>query len=261
MERIAKIEATIAPLRTQLVSHALYNQLQDIDDVKTFMEKHVYAVWDFMSLLKALQLHLTGMTLPWRPVKNPKLARFINEIVLDEESDLNEAGETQSHFEIYLDAMKEVGAATAPVLNLLSEVSNLDDFTRFLSHSNLLEEVEREFLRYTFSLVQEGAIHKIAAAFTFGREDILPDVFLGVLESAGAAKFPKLIYYLQRHIELDGDEHGPLSIEMIKELCGEDEQKWSEVELVAKQALLHRIRLWDKIVTLIAAQKSQLQTC
>ena len=65
-------------------------------------------------------------------------------------------------------------------------------------------------------------------------------------------KFPetdlsKLIYYFERHIELDADEHGPMAMKMITELCGNDAQKWSDVEEVSILALEKRIGLWDAI--------------
>ena len=254
MKQISRIEQEIAPLREALVEHALYQKLETINDIRVFMEKHVFAVWDFMSLLKALQQQFTCVSIPWRPAANSKISRFINEIVLDEESDRNAHGAVQSHFEMYLDAMKEVGASPERVLKVVDQLTDLDQLEETLAACDL-KDAERNFLAFTFSLIRENEAHKIASAFTFGREDLLPDVFLAILREQDEKAYPQLIYYLERHIELDGDEHGPLALEMIAELCGDDPQKWEEVAEVAKIALTKRLELWDEIAYELTPQE------
>lgn len=254
---ISFIEEELYPLKQQLTSHQLYSCLREIGDVRTFMEKHVYAVWDFMSLLKALQINLTCTQVPWKPVKNAKTARFINEIVLGEESDINEQGVAKSHFEMYLDAMKEINASTDRVLQFIAPLDNMKDIDQHLASSDL-KEAEKEFMQFTFDTIKTNKTHIIASAFTFGREDLIPDVFMEIIRGAkrkNGKSFPKLSYYLERHIELDGDDHGPLSLEMISELCGEDQNMWGEVLNTAKQALQKRIDLWNEIVSEITLKE------
>ncbi len=258
MSRIEYIEKEILPLRNELTNHKLYNFLSEIDDVKIFMEKHVYAVWDFMSLLKALQKHLTCVSIPWKPVKNAKTSRFINEIVFGEESDINENKVPKSHFVMYLEAMQEVDADTEKISNFIDTLEGLDDINIKISNSQL-SPAEKEFLQFTFDTINTNEVHKIASAFTFGREDLIPDMFIEIIKKANRKEedsFPKLSYYLERHIEIDGDEHGPLSLEMITELCGESNEKWDDVLEIAKAALLQRINLWDEIAKEIEEQKS-----
>lgn len=257
MKQVEIIEKEILDLRNILRNHELYSLLSEIDDVKIFMEKHVYAVWDFMSLLKSLQNHLTCLSIPWKPVENAKIARFINEIVHGEESDVNENGTPKSHFEMYLEAMNEVNANTQKVLSFINSIKSIDDFNIKLHNSNL-KIAEKKFLGFTFNLIQTNEIHKIASAFTFGREDLIPDMFIEIIkQSNNEAKnsYPKLTYYLERHIELDGDEHGPLSLEMISELCGTNSEKWKDVLDTAKEALKLRICLWDEIASEIKEKK------
>lgn len=249
MKQIEIIEKELEPFRVRLNNHKLYSALKTIDDIKIFMEQHVFAVWDFMSLLKALQNHLTTTTVPWVPATNPSTARFINEIVLGEESDLNELGEAKSHYEMYLDAMHQIHANPKQIETFIDFIKNGLTIDEAALKANLHTETLK-FVQFTFNIVSSNKPHIIASAFTFGREDIIPDMFFQIINQSktnDSNSYSKLTYYLNRHIELDGDEHGPLSLKMIEELCGDNETKWKETLEVAKQALLNRIALWDSI--------------
>src|SRR5574343_623846 len=112
--RFEKINTALAPYREQIVNHPVYKKIQTAEDVRVFMKYHVYAVWDFMSLLKALQRSLTRVELPWYPVGDAQTRFLINEIVVGEESDVDQFGVRMSHFELYLTAIKEMGADTEP---------------------------------------------------------------------------------------------------------------------------------------------------
>ncbi|GAL63091.1 DUF3050 domain-containing protein [Algibacter lectus] len=255
---IKSIELALKPLREKLNSHKLYSDLASVEDIKTFMEQHVFAVWDFMSLLKALQNHLTNTSVPWTPVKHPSTARFINEIVLGEESDVNELGEPYSHFEMYLDAMQQIGASTTDIDKFIKNIVAGTSVSNALTALNSPKET-LEFVEFSFKTIATNAPHKIAAAFTFGREDVIPDMFFQIIkqsEQQHKASYSKLTYYLERHIELDGDEHGPLSLKMVEELCQNDSQKWDEVLETAQDALKYRIALWDGISNLISSTKA-----
>ncbi|MCF4100250.1 DUF3050 domain-containing protein [Gillisia sp. M10.2A] len=247
---ITKITKTLEPETLQLLNHSLYSKITEPEHLKSFMEHHVFAVWDFMSLLKSLQEKLTKTTTPWLPIGNPEIRYLINEIVLAEETDVNMQGEHQSHFEMYLDAMKTSGASTKEINDFTAQVAHGTDIFLIIAASNLPLSI-KQFLKFTFEVIAEGKPHKVAAAFTFGREGLIPDMFTSIINNV-QQNFPeedlKLFkYYFDRHIELDADEHGPMAFKMIEELCDGDAKKWQEVEEVSKQALEKRILLWNGI--------------
>src|SRR5262245_17345533 len=110
MPRIEKIKLRLAPLRESLLNHPVYARLDRVEALRVFMQHHVFAVWDFMSLLKTLQQRLTCTQTPWVPPTNHVGCRLINEIVLGEESDEDGQGKFASHFELYLRSMQQCGA-------------------------------------------------------------------------------------------------------------------------------------------------------
>jgi hypothetical protein len=252
---IQHIQKEITSLREELKSHRLYQQLQTVEDIKIFTQDHVFAVWDFMSLLKTLQRELTCVSIPWVPRKKGKLTQFINEITLAEESDVDLSGESKSHFEMYLDAMRHMGSDTHKIEVFLSKIDQNSSIEEALDFAEVPEAV-KNFVKVTFKTIYSNDAHKVAAAFTFGREDLIPDMFIEIIHQTHEQEsFKDFLYYLNRHVELDGDSHGPLSLDMIVELCGDDQQKWSEVLVTAKEALEVRISLWDYIADNISKHK------
>lgn len=245
-----RIEKELLPLKKKLVEHPLYKQINNINDVQSFMEKHVFAVWDFMSLVKKLQLSLTSTHLPWTPSKYTIAGRLINEIVWGEETDINKNGEVMSHFEMYLQAMDEVNADTTPVKEFISQLNHGKSIEHCISESNLPIYI-KDFLSFTFSTIADDKTHVIAAVFTFGREDLIPDMFIEMVKNLRNEKgsLQHLIYYLERHIELDGDEHGPMALKMMEQLCENDSKKIEEAIVASKKALELRISLWDGILS------------
>jgi pyrroloquinoline quinone (PQQ) biosynthesis protein C len=242
------LQQQIAPLRHQLASHPLYLSMQTMEDVQLFMQMHVFAVWDFMSLLKALQRRLTSLDVPWLPSADPTSRRFINEIVLGEESDTY-GDRTLSHFELYLEAMSECGADRRAITGLLAALSAGKPLDHALDTTSI-PFAAAHFVAETFRTIRSGEIHVVAAAFTFGREDLIPEMFRGLirdLNSRFSGQLRTFVYYLERHVEVDGEDHGPMALHMITHLCQQDATRWREATHAAVAALRTRLQLWDAI--------------
>ena len=252
-----KITQNLEPLKSKLKNHNLYNIINSQEDLKIFCESHVFAVWDFMSLLKKLQIELTSINIPWMPSNNSEVSKLINEIVAGEETDETLDGSAISHYEMYINAINDIGVDT----NLISnQISSLNDINTIIDDINKLDidDYIKEFLKFTFRIINNDKTHEIASAFTFGREDLIPDMFIPLLEkinSSDNTRIDKLIYYFKRHIEVDGDMHGPMAMKMLSFLCSDDETKINESLVASKDALKVRIALWDGIENKILNKK------
>lgn len=247
-QHINRLRENIEPVRNAITAHPLYSAIRTPRDLQLFTEYHVFPVWDFMSLLKALQRSLTCVELPWVPVGSANTRYLINEIVTGEESDVDEHGQRISHFELYLKAMAQLGSDRRPMLQLLEElhVSTIEE----ILEKSALPEAVKNFLSFTFEVIRRGKPHEMAAVFTFGREDLIPDMFMEMvrgLDKSFPGQLTTFRYYLERHIEVDGDHHSVLAMEMVSELCGDDLVKWEEATAVALKGLEQRLRLWDAV--------------
>ena len=156
-----------------------------------------------------------------------------------------------SHFDLYLMAMREVGADTTAIQHFLSLVERVG-LDQGLS-SKLVPGPSRYFMRDTFKLLKEGKAHKVAASFSFGRENVIPGMFNSLLAKLGISedRAPIFHYYLKRHAELDGAEHGPAALSLVATLCGDDPQKLEEAVVAANAALQSRGKFWDALETLL----------
>jgi hypothetical protein len=247
---IEYLQQAVEPTRQLLLNNGLYQRLETLADLRRFMEHHIFAVWDFMSLLKALQRDLTCVSVPWVPTPNPATRRLINEIVLGEETDVDLQGRPVSHFELYVQAMEECGANTAPIRRLVAAIAAGRPVTQALTEAQVPASV-REFVETTFDIINSGKPHAVASAFTFGREDLIPAMFrrlVGELRDRFPGQLDTFVYYLDRHIELDEEVHAPLAEQMVRELCGDDPIRWQECQQVAVRCLEARMVLWDGIV-------------
>lgn len=247
--QIDRLKKAIEPFRQEIINHKVYSRINDIEDLRIFMQYHVFAVWDFMSLLKTLQNNLTCTSVPWFPVGSADTRQLINEIVVGEESDVDLNGTRKSHFELYLDGMDQCGASTLQMLLFIEELKRHGNFEAAYRISEAPLKA-KEFVDFTFEIIDSEKNYLQSAIFTFGREDLIPDMFVSVI-NAMYQTFPDEIsifkYYIERHIEVDGGHHSHLALQMTANLCGSDDQLWLEAEEAVIQSLKRRIGLWDGI--------------
>lgn len=243
-EGIERMRAALEPVRKEVTAHPIYQRINDRAEMATFMEHHVFAVWDFMSLLKSLQRQLTCVDVPWVPRGSEVSRRLINDIVLVEESDELNGGFT-SHFELYRNGMAEADADTSRIDTFLDLLREGHDVPSALRGAQAPAPAA-EFVYTTFGIIADRPLHCQAAAFAFSREDLIPEMFDQVISKEGTDKFPVFCDYLARHIEVDGEEHTPMAMQMVADLCSNNAH-WEQAVETAKLALEARVRLWDGI--------------
>lgn len=246
----------LAKIRQQLLSHPVYAAVQTLPQLRLLMREHAFAVWDFMSLLKRMQQLVTCTTTPWLPNRDSASARFILEIVLGEEADEDGRGGYLSHFELYREAMIDVGADTGPIDDFLARLHCGEKWDSALGSVAILPSTRR-FVEHTMVTVEHGAPHEVAAAFFYGREDIIPEMFqrlVPLLEPQGV-RVERMLHYLHRHIEVDGDSHGPLAKQLLSRLCEGSPSAEAEADIAAVSALQARMQLWDGIHGLIVGNE------
>ena len=245
-------EMAIAVERARLLEHPVYQSLAGPAEVITFLQHHVWAVWDFMSLLKALQRRLTGVSLPWMPPTNSFAARLINEIVLGEETDADGEGGHLSHFELYLRAMVQAGANVGPIERFMARLTNGIHWVDALqAGESEIPQAACGFVAHHLRLAESGSLAAVAGAFTLAREGVIPDMFNRVLIELGDKmpdRFGHFAFYLRRHIEIDGDEHGPAAAKLLDYVTAGSQSAADEAIEAAAVSLRLRGNLYDAIL-------------
>ena len=341
----------LADCRERLVRHRIYGLVNSAARLRRFMESHVFAVWDFQSLLKAMQQRLTCTSIPWVPTPDAEARRLVNEIVLDEESDALPEGGSASHFELYLHGMRNAGADTGPIDRMIETLragvsqvgkpaatgrqgvhgvsqvgkpaatgrqetaermgKDVDGVSQIRkpaatvgqeadgvsqvgkpaatgrqetaermgqdgagvskggkSVATVVGDAMREagapeaaqaFVRHSFAVIESGSTHGIVAAFTYGREDVIPDMFRGLVSSLASRDpaWERFHWYLDRHIEADEEKHAPVCRRIMARLCGDDPARWAEASQVARACVESRIALWDAIAAELEAMPAE----
>lgn len=245
-------EQVIAGFKQRLENHAVYAAVNRIEHLQCFMQHHVFSVWDFMSLIKYLQNAVAPAVVPWVPLGEGDVRRFINELVLEEESDQVAPGSDSdnaftSHFELYCGAMQEIGADPTVVLSFVAQIPR-EGLSQAL-RNEAIPGPSRQFTQQTFEFLDSGKPHRVAAALALGREHIIPGMFRSFLKNLGVTEQQATTfhYYLNRHVHLDEDFHAPLSLRLLNGLCENDEDKQREAIEAAEQAVETRVQFWDGV--------------
>ncbi|MCW5588083.1 MAG: DUF3050 domain-containing protein [Legionellales bacterium] len=258
---IQQLTQRLSPLTSQIVSHPLYSEIASIPQLRLFMEQHVFAVWDFMCLLKELHRRIVSTAAPWFPPRDALSANLISSILVEEEGDLTENGvDYASHYDIYIHGMDNINADTRPIKQLQSLLMNGSNITEALEQLSLKTST-KEFVLTTFSFF-EGEVHELAAAFVYGREGITAAMFSPLIKQLevemnhrNQQQLSTLIYYFKRHIELDNHDHFPKALKMLSNLVNGDEKKLKEAENAAIKALTARVHFLTGIQNLLHQQQ------
>jgi Protein of unknown function (DUF3050) len=254
----------LSNLRLQLLDHPVYAEVASVEDLRRFMQDHVFAVWDFMSLLKRLQHDLTCTNVPWFPAGNAKAARLINDIVIGEETDVDPDGSYVSHLDLYLRAMEDVGASTHQFDTFRSLARAGASIEAAMVQTEVPPHVQA-FVGHTMTLAQSGSTEEVLAAFFYGREDIIPEMFSRLQKTLPGARrtndpLRHFVYYIERHIELDGDSHGPMGRELLDGLVAGSPQKDERALQAACDSIKARIDLWDGTLSILRDMRTKNAT-
>ena len=246
-DKISSARNTLKPLRVRLLAHEVYQQLETLEDLQEFMEHHIFAVWDSVSQLKALQHALSCPDAAWKPSAYPNSTRIVNELVTEEESAPDGNGSYASHFQLYREAMQQAGATTHLVDRLVQLVQEQGNIPQAVTKLRLPESI-KQYLSMNWEITQSGKPHQIAAAYFLGREDVVSQLMNKLddeLLAYHGSKLSKYKTYLSRHYTTDPTIHQQRMLNILSELCGDDDSKWTEAEAAAKIALEARFKLWD----------------
>ena len=250
MENLEIYKKELNQLKKSIRKHSLFSNKLTNRQIAIFMESHIYSVWGFMSLLKSLQYGLSSNNLPWIPTSNTTngLINFINEIVLSEESEYIKGIGFTSHFEIYLLAMKKIGAKANEIKKLIKNIEKNKKYKDAILDIKINKEV-KDFLDFDIKTSQSNSLPKIIGGFTLAREQVIPNMFEYIIPAIKDKKSAKyFITYLKRHITIDGDRHGPLATRLLKTICTSNNDMCIAYKSGIKSLKL-RLKVWDKVAS------------
>lgn len=245
------LASRVLVLAAGIREHPLWRRLTSLAAVRVFMEHHVWAVWDFMSLLKSIQAEVAPAAVPWVPPLDAAAAHLVNEIAAGEEGDEGPDGQHASHFEVYITAMDEAGVDTSGIRSFVRRIRDGELWDAALDQVPV-PSAAREFVRSTLAVCGASLPERVAA-FALGREEIIPVMFADALQGLPErSRLTRFVWYLERHVAVDGERHGPLAAQLFERVCLADKTARSGGLRAAEVALQCRIALWDAVIEAVA---------
>jgi hypothetical protein len=246
---LSNLTTTLQPWVDAVMRHPVFPLITTVPRLLCFAKIHVYAVWDFACLLRALQHSLVDSNFLWTPPANPLACRLINNLLAEEETDALPDGRYLSHFQLYLEAMQQCGADTRPIQQFILGIKQQMSLPRLLELPTLPKPA-KIFIADTFKIITQSN-HTMAASLAFARGNITSGMFTKLLKHIPVKKNAKVlqgfVQYFQRHIDLDSSKHNQQSQQLLAELCGTNATKWQQAQEAAQFSLDSRLRLLDGI--------------
>lgn len=242
-----ELERRLLAERAALAPHPLFSELRTLDHLRAYMRYHVWCVWDFMALLKSVQIGLGSFSTAWLPARDAELLNLVNSIVSEEELDTGPDGRRLSHFEAYVEAMRELDVSTAEIESFVQQLRRGVGVTDAMYAAGA-PAASIEFVTSTIGFCALP-LHQRVAAFTLGREELVPHLLQQIRQHAWfeSQRGGYFTWYVDRHIELDLAEHGPKSVALASGVIGDDPTRRHEALTTGLDALIARRRYLDAI--------------
>ena len=183
----SKLKNAIETETISLYNHTLYSSIKNSDHIRIYMHNQVWCVWDFMTLVKSIQLKLMPPSILWQPPKYPTLGAYIYEVLLTEETDNSiRQNENASHFQTYLEAMKQSKVDTKSIDKFISLLLKGKDFDTAIKNCGVHKEA-KEFVENTYGFAN-SALHIATSVFCLSREGVIPGMFNSLLSNLNMGK-------------------------------------------------------------------------
>ena len=240
-----------------LESHRLYTALTRREALATFTEYHVVCAWSYNALLRSLQRDIFTQSLPINSDAHKEAIRILSEVAIEEQANESDDGQFISHLELYLDAMEDLGANTAPIIGFFDILAGGVGAAKAVEYADFCPEVAA-YARTTVRLL-ERQFHERAAGLFYEGEYFIPDRFLHQLNRlTPAVPVDRLLEYFDGHIEGLKRPGYSAAGRLVEIFTADDEILSEEAEQVGEQVMRQRVHLWNTVYDLVASQPEEM---